>query len=104
MRARCGKWNSMRRAEHHSREGRGRETRYIGTLSDVAEHRREPDHDYRRPDGIDRQVTRLPTFEARERAAPAQEADVEHGGPHQVDEQDHVLTQGGHTVGGEAEL
>src|SRR3712207_9052822 len=58
----------------------------------------------RRPHGIDRQVLRLPPFETRERSAPAQKADVEHGGPRQVDQENHVLAQGGHTVGAEAEF
>src|SRR5215212_4802451 len=74
------------------------------TLSDVPEHRREDDHDNRRPHGIDRQVIRLPPFEERERPTPAEEAHVEHGGPGKVDEQDHVLAQRGHAVGAEAEL
>ena len=44
----------------------GAENGYIGTLSDVSEHRRKDDHDDRRPHGIDRQVIRLPPFQARE--------------------------------------
>src|ERR671914_955769 len=58
----------------------GAENGYIGTPSDVSEHRRKDDHDDRRPHGIDRQVIRLPPFEARERSAPSQKAGVEHGG------------------------
>src|SRR5829696_8932359 len=77
---------------------------YIGTLSDVSEHRRKDDHDDRRPNGIDGYVIRLPPFEARERSAPSKKADVEHGGPRQIDQKNHVLTQGGHAVRGEAEL
>src|SRR3712207_7366375 len=41
---------------------------------------------------------RLPPFEVRERSAPSQIADVEHGGPGQIDQKNHVLTQGGHAV------
>jgi hypothetical protein len=33
-------------------------------LSDEPEHRRKDDYDDRRPHGIDRQVSRLPLFEA----------------------------------------
>src|SRR5215213_10512796 len=77
---------------------------YIGTLSDVSEHRRKDDHDDRSPYGIDRQVIRLPLFEARERSAPSQKADVEHGGPRQIDQKNRVLTEGGHAVRAEAEL
>src|SRR4028118_728408 len=75
-----------------------------GPRSDVPEHRREDYHDDRRPRGVDRQVIRLPPFEARERSAPSQKADVKHGGPRQVDQKDHVLAQGGHAVRAEAEL
>src|SRR3982751_5019576 len=72
--------------------------------SDVPEHRRKDGHDDRRPRGVDRQVIRLPSLEGRERSAPSQKADVEHGGPRQVDEENHVLAQGGHAVRGESEL
>ena len=82
----------------------GAENGYIGTLSDVPEYRRKADHDDRRPHGVDRQVIRLPPFEARERSTPSQKADVEHGGSRQIDQKNHVLTQGGHAVRGEAEL
>ena len=95
--------NYLRRGERHSREGRCGE-RDIGTLSDISEHRRKDDHDERCPHGIDGQVIRLPLFEARERSAPSQKADVEHGGPRQIDQKNHVLTKGGHAVRGEAEL
>jgi hypothetical protein len=82
----------------------GAENGYVGTLSDVSEHRRKDDHDDRRPHGIDRQVVRLPPFEARERSVPSQKADVEHGGPRQIDQKNHVLAQSGHAVRAEAEL
>src|SRR5918994_5320579 len=82
----------------------GAENEYIGALSDVSEHRRKDDHDDRRPQGIDRHVIRLPPFEARERSAPYQEADVEHGGPRQIDQENQVLAEGGHAVRAEAEL
>ena len=82
----------------------GAENAYIGTLSGVSKHRRKDDHDDRRPRGIDGHVIRLSPFEARERSAPSQEADVEHGGPGQIDQKNHVLTQGGYAVRGEAEL
>jgi hypothetical protein len=55
------------------------------TLSDVPEHGRKNDHDNRCPDGKDRQIIRLPAFKHRERPAPTQKADVEHGRPQQVD-------------------
>src|SRR5215211_4036601 len=82
----------------------GAESEYIGALSGVPEHRRKDDHDGRRPQGIDRQVIRLPPFEARERSAPSQKAEVEHGGPRQIDQENQVLAQGGHAVRAEAEL
>src|SRR5215210_2485844 len=82
----------------------GAENEYIGALSGVPEHRRKDDHDDRRPHGIDRQVIRLPPFEARERSAPSQKAEVEHGGPRQIDQKNQVLAEGGHAVRAEAEL
>src|SRR5215203_5490687 len=82
----------------------GAENEYIGALSGVPEHRRKDDHDDRRPQSIDWQVIRLPPFEARERSAPSQKAEVEHGGPGEVDQKDQVLAEGGHAVRAEAEL
>src|SRR5207249_11511710 len=67
---------------------------YGDGMSDVSEQRRKEDHDYRRPRDVDRQVIRLPAFEIRERPAPSQEAEVEHGGPRQIDQENHVLAQG----------
>jgi hypothetical protein len=58
--------------------------------SDVAEHRREGNHDDRRPADKDRQIIRLPPFESRERSATAQKAEVEHGRPRQIDQENHV--------------
>src|SRR5436190_15181058 len=72
-------------------------------ISDVSEQRRKEDHDHCRPCAVDRQVIGLPFFEGGERSAPSQEADVEHGGPHQIDQENHVLAQGGHAVRGKAE-
>src|SRR5439155_6655918 len=77
---------------------------YGDGMSDVSEQRRKEDHDHRRPRAVDRQVIRLPFFEGGERSAPSQEADVEHGGPRQIDQENHVLAQGGHAVRGKAEL
>src|SRR5918993_5199719 len=82
----------------------GAENEYVGALSGVPEHRRKDDHDDRRPHGIDRHVIRLPPFEARERSAPSQKAEVEHGGPRQIDQENQVLAEGGHAVRAEAEL
>src|SRR6185369_498700 len=73
-------------------------------ISDVSEQRRKEDYDHRCPRAVDRQVIRLPFFEGDERSAPSQEANVEHGGPRQIDQENHVLAQGGHAVRGEAEL
>src|SRR6266481_8080829 len=73
-------------------------------MSDVSEQRRKEDHHYRRPRAVDRQVIRLPFFEGGERSAPSQEAEVERGGPRQIDQENHVLAQGGHAVRGKAEL
>src|SRR5215204_6192606 len=64
-------------------------------ISDVSEQRRKEDHDDRRPRGVNRQVIRLPFFEGGERSAPSQEPDVEHGGPRQIDQENHVLAQSG---------
>src|ERR671917_405255 len=72
--------------------------------SPVVEQWWKDDHDDRRPHGIDRQVVRLPPFESRERSTPSQKADVEHDGPRQIDQKDHVFTQGGHAIRAEAEL
>src|SRR5215204_5894532 len=82
----------------------GAKNGYVGTLSDVSKHRREDDHDNRRPHRKDRQVLRLPALEARERFVSSQQAYVEHRGPRQIDQENDVLTQGGHAVRAEAEL
>src|SRR4030095_13540877 len=73
-------------------------------ISDVSEQRRKEDYDHYRPRAVDRQVTRLPFFEGGERSAPSHEAEVEHGGPRQIDEKNHVHTEGGHAVRRKAEL
>src|SRR6185436_4817219 len=73
-------------------------------ISDVSEQRRKEDRDHRRPRPVDRQVIRLPFFEGAERSAPSQEPEVEHGGPRQIDQENHVLAQGGHAVRAKAEL
>src|SRR5690606_28588417 len=64
--------------------------------SDEPEQRREHDHHDRGPGGVDRQIVGLPALEVTERAAPAQEAQVEDGGPGQVHQQDYVHAERGH--------
>src|SRR4029453_10481318 len=73
-------------------------------ISDVSEQRRKEDRDQRCPRAVDGQVIRLPFFEGGERSAPSQEAEVEHGGPRQIEQENQVLTQGGHAVRAKAEL
>src|SRR4051812_7363195 len=72
--------------------------------SEISEQWRKEHDDYRRPRAVDRQVIRLPFFERGERSAPSQEADVKHGRPHQIDQENHVLAQGRHAVRSKAEL
>ena len=49
------------------------------------------------PGRVDGQVRHLPALEHRELAAPAQEARVEPRRPRQVEQQDDVLAERGHT-------
>src|SRR3954471_3735906 len=66
---------------------------FVEGMSDISEERREEDDDDRRPRPVDRQVVRLPFFKGGERSAPSQKAEVQHGGPCQIDQENHVLAQ-----------
>ena len=59
----------------------------IFITSDVSEQRRKEDYYQRRPRAVNRQVIRLPFFEGGERIAASQEAEIEHGGPRQIDQE-----------------